>query len=227
VLLIDEVAHLAGAEPAVFAWLRAIGQEKEASIVFAGSHCDWVRVVERAASEPGSSFGNDVIALSLGPIREEDAIRFLVETSPVDVPLDERAAHWIVELGGPWPFYLQVMGYALVQAVRSGDRLSLFERHGMRDLYERRLLLDWFAVFLDRWSELGDTVQRILRELHGLPAGEMPRYARLSLDEQSALGNTGLCQHGLWLKDPPFFDWIRRRGDGDAAESGLHPGERG
>ncbi len=214
VLLIDEVVYLVGADPSVFAWLRAIGQEGEASLVFAGSHCDWISVVRHAGSQPGSSFGNDMMVLSLGPIREDDAIRFLIDTTPADVGPVERAAHWIVELCGPWPFYLQVMGYELVKAVRAGDRRPLVERHSVLDLYERKLLFDWFAVFHDRWNELPPRVQRILRNLHRLPRGEMPGYADLSLDEQGALGEAGLCvPPGIWLKDPPFFDWIRRRGD--------------
>jgi hypothetical protein len=107
------------------------------------------------------------------------------------------------------------MGYELVKAVRAGDRRPLVERHSVLDLYERKLLFDWYAVFHDRWNELPRRVQRILRGLHRLPRGEMPGYADLSLDEQGALGDAGLCvPPGIWLKDPPFFDWIRRRGDG-------------
>src|SRR6202040_2803741 len=57
ILLIDEIANLASADATLFAWLRAVGQEGT-GVLLAGSHWDWVRVVERAAAiMPGSSFG--------------------------------------------------------------------------------------------------------------------------------------------------------------------------
>lgn len=79
--LFDEVAHLQAGDATLFPWLRALGQD-QAAIVYAGSPLDWVRVVQRAAKvAPGSSFGNDVTPVKLGPIADSDALRFLVETS--------------------------------------------------------------------------------------------------------------------------------------------------
>jgi hypothetical protein len=130
VLLLDEVAHLGAADGEVFAWLRGVGQDV-ASLVLVGSHWDWLRVVERAAETPGSSFGNDVTPVNLGPMDRAEAVAFLVATAPGDVPIEaEKTATWIVELCGPWPFYLQVMGYAVVQAVQAGKRRALVDREG-------------------------------------------------------------------------------------------------
>ncbi|WP_438029227.1 eIF2A-related protein [Sorangium sp. So ce233] len=213
VLLLDEVANLHQADATVFAWLRAVGQE-QTSVVLVGSHWDWVTVVEHAfAAAPGSSFGNDVTPVNLGPLAEADAIRFLVDTAPPDVPVEaERTARWIVELCGPWPFYLQVMGYALVQAVRAGQRRALVERAGVRDLYEQRLLLDRDAAFFRaRWAELPERARGVLGALRGAPDAALPEVRRLPSEDVAVLCDAGLCDAlGTWLADPPFFDWIRR-----------------
>ncbi|XYI01494.1 eIF2A-related protein [Sorangium sp. So ce1128] len=213
VLLLDEVANLHQADATVFAWLRAVGQE-QTSVVLVGSHWDWVTVVEHAfATAPGSSFGNDVTPVSLGPLAEADAIRFLVDTAPPDVPVEaERTARWIVELCGPWPFYLQVMGYALVQAVRAGQRRALVERAGVRELYEQRLLLDRDAAFFrPRWAELPRRARAVLGGLRGSPDAALPEVRRLPSEDVAVLCDAGLCDAlGAWLADPPFFDWIRR-----------------
>ncbi|WP_437899842.1 pentapeptide repeat-containing protein [Sorangium sp. So ce124] len=213
VLLLDEVANLHQADATVFAWLRAVGQERT-SIVLVGSHWDWVTVVEHAfAAAPGSSFGNDVTPVNLGPLEPADAIRFLVDTAPPDVPVEaERTARWIVELCGPWPFYLQVMGYALVQAVRAGQRRALVERAGVRELYEQRLLLDRDAAFFRaRWAELPERARGVLGALRGAPDAALPEVRRLPSEDVAVLCDAGLCDaFGAWLADPPFFDWIRR-----------------
>ncbi|WP_437535823.1 pentapeptide repeat-containing protein [Sorangium sp. So ce726] len=213
VLLLDEVANLHQADATVFAWLRAVGQE-QTSVVLVGSHWDWVTVVEHAfAAAPGSSFGNDVTPVNLGPLPEADAIRFLVDTAPPDVAVEaERTARWIVELCGPWPFYLQVMGYALVQAVRAGQRRALVERAGVRELYEQRLLLDRdTAFFRPRWAELPERARAVLGALRGAPDAALPEVRRLPSEDVAVLCDAGLCDaFGEWLADPPFFDWIRR-----------------
>ncbi|WP_437986160.1 eIF2A-related protein [Sorangium sp. So ce117] len=213
VLLLDEVANLYQADATVFAWLRAVGQERT-SVVLVGSHWDWVTIVEHAfATAPGSSFGNDVTPINLGPLPEADAIRFLVDTAPPDVPMEaERTARWIVELCGPWPFYLQVMGYALVQAVRAGQRRALVERAGVRELYELRLLLDRDAAFFRaRWAELPERARAVLGALRAAPDAALPEVRRLPSEDVTVLCDAGLCDAlGTWLADPPFFDWIRR-----------------
>lgn len=212
VLLLDEVANLRSADASVFAWLRAIGQEGT-SVVLAGSHWDWVRVVEQAATAPGSSFGNDVTPVNLGPISEADALRFLVETAPPDVPLAaDGTTRWILDLCGPWPFYLQVMGFAVVQAVREGERRALVEQVGVRDLYDQRLLLDRSAgYFATRWAELPERAQRVLETITSLPVGELPRARDLPHEDLGVLQDTGLCDElDRWLPDRPFYDWIRR-----------------
>lgn len=205
-LLFDEVIHLKGGDATLFPWLRALGQDL-ASIVYAGSPFDWVQVVQHAADvAPGSSFGNDVTPISLGPIAEDDALRFLTETSHGQIP--ESTARWVIADCGPWPFYLQVLGHALFEAARSGRRKPLIDRSAFRDLYEQRLLADRSAPFTGRWQELPTQVRSLLLlpEHHG----QRPAYLQQPPVLRGLLADTGLCSpQGIWLVDRPFFDWIR------------------
>lgn len=218
--LLDEVAGLLKAEAGVFAQLRKLGQDRRASFVFAGTHRDWERVVEHAARvAPGSSFGNDVLALDLGPIAAADAERLLVDTAPADVALDATLAARVVKLCGPWPFYMQAMGYALVQRARTEDRRAFVDPAGLRDLYEGELLDRWFAVFRDRWSELPAATQALLRGLlarDDWTLDDPPALHGLSLPQRTLLGAAGLVRGGRWVPDPPFFDWMRRSILGDS-----------
>jgi hypothetical protein len=207
VLLLDEVVHLRQADPELFAWLRAIGQG-EAGILFAGAPWDWAQVIERANQAPGSSFGNDVTPVELGPLGEADARRFLAEGGPRDVPIEaERTGAWIVKRCGGWPFYLQVLGHAVVQAVQAGTRRALVDEQGVADLYEKRLLQDRDNVFRSRWhSELPPAVRAVLLQMKD---GRLPLYRELSRGERQAVREGGLCTSaGDWLDDRPFYDWI-------------------
>jgi uncharacterized protein YjbI with pentapeptide repeats len=207
VLLLDEVVHLTTAEVEMLAWLRAIGQA-EASIVMAGSHWDWVRVVEHAATLPVSSFGNDVTPVDLGEMAIQDAVAFLVATAKdQDIPLEaDKTAAWITELCGGWPFYLQVMGHAVVQAVQSGRRKALVDREGVLDLYDDRLLLGRAPAFRGRWDELPPPARTTLL---GMTGSRPPPYTSLAPDQRKAVRDTGLCTStGRWLKDRPFYDWV-------------------
>ncbi|MBL9102329.1 MAG: pentapeptide repeat-containing protein [Myxococcales bacterium] len=212
--LLDEVAGLLGAEPGVFALLRGLGQDRLASLVYAGTHRDWERVIDHAAQiAPGSSYGNDVLTLDLGPISVADAERLLVDTAPPDVALDAALAARVVRLCGPWPFYMQAMGYALVQRARVEDRRAFVDPAGLRDLYEGELLDRWFAVFRDRWGELPEATQALIRRLFARDDWTLdapPALHGLSLLQRTLLGAAGLVHEGRWVPDPPFYDWLRR-----------------
>lgn len=215
VLLLDEIAHLLSADATVFAWLRAVGQEST-SVVLVGSHWDWVQVVARAALAPGSSFGNDVTPVTLGPLAEADALRFLETTAPPDVPLPATGVgRWVVERCGPWPFYLQVMGHALVQAARSGNRRAWVERAVVTELYEGKLLVDRdTGYFRTRWAELPARARQALWRVRQSAEGKSPEVRSLSPEERKALRDTGLTDHlGRWVEDLPFHDWLRRIAD--------------
>jgi hypothetical protein len=208
VYLLDEVGALAQGDETLFPWLRELGQ-RHASLVLAGSHWDWVRVIRRANEVcPGSSFGNDFTPVVLEPIPQDEARRFLTEAVPGLI--SERVADWILELCGEWPFYLQAMGHALYFAREAGNRKPFTEKAALAELYDQRLLVGRTAVFEDRLRELPEPVRRLLfthRE-------QRPAFRNLPPEERTLLVDTGLCTDaGRWLADRPFFDWLRRRAD--------------
>ena len=218
VILLDELGFLRNADvqvmPSVFSWLRSISQES-ASIVYAGSPGDWNQVIEAARMQPGSSFGNDIIVHELGPLSREGALAFLAGTAPPDAPIPaEPLGAWILEDCGTWPFYLQVMGYALVDtARRKADRRPFRDRKALYELYETRLIRERNHVFQARWRELAPRVRElILRE-----RGRLPEYTELPIADKKVVRDGGMFDalNGGWLldRDPPFFDWIRRKYD--------------
>ncbi len=151
VILIDEVGCLRDADlgvtPNVFGWLRGLGQE-HARCVYAGTHGDWDQVTAHDAKRPGSSFGNDLKPFDLRPLDRADAIRFLLETAPNEV--SDQAAAWITDLCNGWPFYLQVMGEALVDAVRAGRNAARVDRDALCALYDEALIRGFRHIFETR-----------------------------------------------------------------------------
>lgn len=214
VLLLDEVGYLRNADvevqPNVFGWLRGIGQEL-ASVIYAGSHGDWAEALGQAARLPGSSFGNDVAAVVLGPLDYGDALGFLEARSPPDARiLPEPTGRWIAEICGTWPFYLQVMGYALVAESRSGKRKIGLDRNNIQDIYERSLLSPYTSMFRERWEELPPRARELIL---ASPEG-LPRYGELSRADRELLSEAMLYD-GLsgWSiqSDKPLLDWIARK----------------
>lgn len=219
VLLLDEIAWLVEGDQQLFAWLRMLGQEGLARLVLAGSHGDWVDIIKAANRMPGSSFGNDFTIVELMPLAEDDAIQFLVATAPPDVPIHPaRTAAWILEACGTWPFYLQVMGYAVVEEVRAGHRRPLVDRYALRELYERRLLRERLAVFRSRWSDLRRPAQDLLlSELEQARAAGregLTPYRDLSRPARTIFSDAGLIDAARgWTLDRPFRDWLHRNLD--------------
>ena len=214
IILLDEIGYLAQAEVDILARLRELGQGR-ASLLYAGTSTDWLRVLDRARG-PGSSFGNDIAVVELGPIAEEDAIDFLVTTAPENVSIErERTARWIVETCGTWPFYLQVMGDAVVRSVRDGNRSALTHRRGVRDLYHAALLVGWGHVLEERWQQLSQTARDALLDVYS--GRHDVDYRSLSAVARKHLREAGMYTPGVgWIDDRAFKDWIR-----------MHAAERG
>jgi hypothetical protein len=208
VYLLDEVAALAQGDETLFPWLRELGQH-HASLVLAGSHWDWVKVIRRATEvSPGSSFGNDFTPLVLGPIPMADARKFLTQTIPGLIP--ERVADRVLELCGEWPFYLQVMGHSLYFADIAGNRKPFNDKAALAELYDQRLLVERSPVFQDRLRELPEAVTKLLFAHRQ----QRPEFRALVPEDRTLLVDAGLCtEDGRWLPDRPFFDWIRRHAD--------------
>ncbi len=216
VVLLDEIGKLYESDDSLFTWLRSIGQEGVVRLVVAGSHADWGAVLRQANRTPGSSFGNDYRTVELGPLPEEQARTFLVETAPPDVSL-ERAAEWVLEVCGCWPLYIQVMGYTLVQAARRGDLRPLVDRRAFIDLYEDEVVRNERGVFEGRWGEITSAAQRVLLtefdEAFKAGRRSLSPYHELGRTERIAVSNAGLidARDGwIFADDRPFFDWLYR-----------------
>ncbi len=69
----------------------------------------------RTRATPGSSFGNDLTREDVGALSKRHAIEFLIGNGGEDKRLDEAAALRIIERCGTWPYYLNVMGEAVLR----------------------------------------------------------------------------------------------------------------
>ncbi|MFF6994499.1 FtsK/SpoIIIE domain-containing protein [Streptomyces sp. NPDC008313] len=204
VLLLDEVGRLTGYEPTAVSWLRDLGQAG-AWLVYCGTYKDWSDALHHALAAPGSSFGNDVNHFSLGPLAEAHAREFLVGTAENEsVAIPPATADRILRDVGPWPFYLQVVGDALVRAARAGNTLALDDPGELGSLIERELLVNKADVFRSRWSEIPPAGRQALLDARGAP---QPRALTAAQGRQ--LRDVGLLlAKDKWLPDRPFFDWI-------------------
>jgi hypothetical protein len=201
VYLLDELAWLARLPADHLAWLRALGQHA-AMLVLAGSHQDWRTVAAHARTAPGSSFANDVWVVEVGPMARRDAAQFLVTTSAGRI--SEDLARLIVEVCGGWPFYLQVMGFAVEQELRVGRAVVV--RDQVLELRHRRLIVDRDPVFAGRWAELPALARATLLAHRD----QLPRLDDLSIDAADAVLGAGLATPaGIWLDDIPWFQWVR------------------
>ena len=218
VILLDELGRLQNVDtdedPNVFEWLRSLGQEGVA-LVLAGTSGDWDNIQLKDAEKPGSSFTNIMKPVHLGPLSKSEALSFLVEAAPDDIPIDpEREGCLIVELTGGWPFYLQVVAHAFVEEVRGRRMTTRPTEMDIKRLYQQALLYDYDFVFRQRWRELGAHAQGIL--IRG-QQGQLPDPSRLSPFDIEHLERQGLYdQRRGWLLalDIPFLDWIRDHHDG-------------
>ncbi|WP_251095369.1 FtsK/SpoIIIE domain-containing protein [Streptomyces sp. Caat 7-52] len=204
VLLLDEVGRLTGYDPAAVSWLRDLGQAG-AWLVYCGTYKDWNETLRHALRVPGSSFGNDVNHFTLGPLAESDAREFLTGTAQNEgLVIPPVTADRILKSVGPWPFYLQVIGDALVRTARAGSTPALGDAGALRSLIERELLVKKADVFRSRWSEIGPAARAALLDAGGGP----PRNPTPAQSMQ--LRDVGLLlPQNKWLSDPPFFDWIQ------------------
>ena len=215
VYLLDEVGRLVDYDPAAVSWLRDLGQAG-AWLVYTGTEKDWHKVVRWALTAPGSSFGNDVNARPVGPIDNRSALVFLTGTAAnLRVNLAESTAVAIIESTGSWPFYLQVVGDAVVRQVQAQDSRPLTDRQALQRLIQQQLLDEWTHHFQARWAEIGIPGRAALLTQPGTPPED------LAPAQRDDLRDVGLLRPGdVWLDDRPFFAWIARNA------ASLHDGER-
>jgi S-DNA-T family DNA segregation ATPase FtsK/SpoIIIE len=203
--LLDEVGRLVKYGPAAVSWLRDLGQAG-AWLVYTGTEKDWHMLVRWALTVPGSSFGNDVNARVLGPWVQSTALTFLCGTAAnlgVDIS-PAKTGKAVLRLTGAWPFYLQVIGDAVVRAVQGGDVGPLADQSALERLVEQHLLDEWTDHFQGRWAEIGSAGRAALLTQRGLPPDD------LAPAQREDLRDAGLLPREQWLADPPFFAWVAR-----------------
>jgi len=211
-IMLDEVGKLVDAESETFEWLRAIGQEL-AAVVYSGSHHDWVGIMRRVRSIPGSSFGNDITMVDLGPLPETDALDFLTSTAPAEAPISRTLAGWAVQESGAWPYYLQVLGFALVQAQTVFERApTTMSRGDFHEFYREQLLREKSHYFQLRWDEFTARARSILLELLEPVRASRPlalaNWLKLSRPQKRELRDNGALVATGWALDKPFLEWM-------------------
>lgn len=201
VYLIDELAYLNTSDQTALGWLRQLWG-KAGGVVLAGTPSDWWQLMERSGRVvPGSSFGNDLTREDVGALSKLHAIEFLIGNSGEDKRLDEAAALRIIERCGSWPYYLNVMGEAVLRT--DGE----IDEQAVDSAYEKALLYGASAIFKARWKELPTLIGNLLLA----HPGARPDYYQLDRALRSKLLDVGLCTPaGQWLEDRPFYDWIER-----------------
>ncbi len=214
VFIVDEVGCLSHSEvqhtPNVFGWLRELGQSL-AVLVYAGTTDDWRKVMAHDAKVPGSSFGNDLIGFEVERLDEGIATDMLVEgLKTVSSQHASRAAGWVLERTGPWPYYVQLLGYLLVEQARAGHRRAFTDEAALHEVFEEALRGDLHRVLHGRWVDLPNLARRaLLRE-----PGHTPPITQFTLPEREALRVARLYEDGLGWRialDLPFLLWIKRR----------------
>lgn len=145
--------------------------------------------------------------MNLGTLGRDAARAFLADTSPRDARIEpEQTGRWIVERCGTWPFYLQVLGFSVVQAARAGNRSSLADKRGVDDLYRNDLLVQRNHVFEQRWSDYQERARAVMSRIR---QGRLPPLRELAPPDRQAVLDAGLCNAlGDWLEDGPWWDWV-------------------
>ncbi|MCB9582166.1 MAG: ATP-binding protein [Polyangiaceae bacterium] len=144
VIAIDEVQELASLERGgftPFSLMRAVWQRHERSAyLISGSAPSILRELVTSKHSP---FFQHFHLFDLGPFARQDAESFLVDASPSDRRIPHPLAERVVDIVGGHPFYLQMVGEAIVSENPPYDTETLkpllqgllFSRTGRLSLY--------------------------------------------------------------------------------------------
>lgn len=238
VVAVDEFQELAqlgagrkGVDP--FPIVRAVWQHhRRVAYVVSGS--EQSMMLEMVSSK-ASPFFQHFSVLELGVFDEEHAVRLLTEGSPADRPIPRSLAERAVQTLGTHPFYLQMLGEALVASpppyddhdlkaaiqelvfARAG-RLSLFFGRQWDGLVGRSTTL---AATLEALS-LGNTRVKDVASAVGTTAGATLRYLE-RLGDSVRRNDDG----GWRITDPLFSQWVAWRRPGGSVVPMQMLGEEG
>jgi len=227
VMVIDEVQELASLrsrqlEP--FPVMRAVWQRHDAvSYVISGSAPSVLR--ELVTSRDSPFFGHFQL-LELGPFATRDALSLLEAAAPPGRSITAAVAERIVELVGGHPFYLQVVGEALVAleppyveaTLKPVLQSLLFSRTGRLGLY-----------FENEWQRLVGRAATAAATLQAVATGAPLRLSEIARQIASSAPSTARYLERLGdavarrddgryvLSDPVFAMWVRWRSPGGTA----------
>lgn len=224
VVAIDEVQELAALERGnlePFPLMRAVWQRHErVSYVISGSAPSVLRELVTSRHSP---FFQHFHLFELGPFDRADAIQLLVDESPPGRRISARLAKRIVDVVGGHPFYLQMVGEAVVTGEPPYDEQTLkpvlqhllFSRTGRLALYFE----NEYARLVGKASTLAATLEalasgapiRLTDVARGIGASTASTARYLErLGDAIARDDDGLYR----IADHLFALWIRWRSPG-------------
>ncbi|MBI4821437.1 MAG: ATP-binding protein [Deltaproteobacteria bacterium] len=174
-------------------------------------------MIEELVTSKSSPFFQHFAMMEVGPFAPEDATEFLVSKSPLDRRIPAELAKRAIELVGSHPFYVQLMGDALVRAnepfddelLKAATQDLLFSRSGRLALYfqiefERVVgRSTYLASALESLAE-GDARLSVIAQRIGATTGQTSNYlSRLGdVVVRRPDGSYGLSDStfGLWLR---------------------------
>ena len=171
----------------------------------------------RRNARRGTSCHTKELVINL-PIDTPLARQFLLEKTPPELDLTDKSPviEWVVERCGAWPFYLQVMGFELVEEHLAGRRGAFVNETDLNDLYEEKLLAAASMVFKSRWTDSPTALRRVLLQVQH---GRLPALNDLAQSDRRVVRDCGLADFkGRWQHDPPFYRWIEDRREELSAE---------
>ena len=224
VLVIDEVQELArlrGKALEPFPLMRAVWQRhSEVAYVLSGSAPGMIREL---VTDRHSPFFQHFQLVELGPFAHSDALDLLTSASPPDRRISKRLARRIVEIAGGHPFYLQIVGEALVATEPPYDEASLkpvlqsllFARTGRLSLFFE----NEYTRLIGRSTTMAATLRAVaahgplrlaaIARTIGASTASTARYLERLADTvvRDDAGNYAVA-------DPMFALWIRWRSPG-------------
>ena len=151
----DNVARNMHFNPEFFAFLRSQGSGGKISYVTA-SVAPLAEVCHRGIAD--SPFFNIFYHCPLGPLTLEEARELItVPSERVDLPFTEEERHWILQMAGRHPFFIQRVCYALIEE-------KLFSSKSHLKQVKKLIYHDLLPHFQDTWDNLPEKSRSILQD---------------------------------------------------------------
>lgn len=167
VLLLDEFEEMARnphLEPAFFSNLRALCSDNDVKLAYVTASCvSLADLCLERQSLLGSPFFNIFRPIRLGLFSEQDS-RHLIEDSlhRAGVSFPRDVLELVLEVGGGYPFFLQMAGYLAFNMLPLGEELTESDRKA----FLRAAGVEAERHFRSYWQKLDDQGQYVLAALY-------------------------------------------------------------